>query len=551
MEQSVSLEREFLARVFYRRGRKNIVESYVDAKSLGACVDWFDDPSSRIVWQAAEELFTSKEAETYNLYALNKRATAIASKSKDKDIRCLVFTMEFFNEAEKGVSGADDLGGFCTLLRNAAVARKCLEAFQQANDAFRNENDSVGAAAKLINQVQSIINGEQRKGRESASDLSDEVLEQYDNAHHHVQELGESDWTPGLPLPWKKLAFAMNGFPSVLTVVAARPGVGKTSFAVEMMRYWMDHGIKVVFDSLDMAGVEFIKRQISEISQISSRKLQFGKSDADSWEKYDRPGVLAAIDKIKTWERDGIFTLYTEPDIDILKANVKILRDQGKIDVLVIDYIQLMGYRGSDKYSRQQVVTRVSNMLHSITTELGVPVLALSQINRDSSKEGVEPQLHDIKDSGAIEQDASNVIILHPDKKVRKAWDERPPEAYSDVSKGQTSLKALMPMWVILAKSRDGDAGTQIPFVVVQNKYSWYQADYKADTVDMFNRVWSSWKHDPIEKLWRRTGALIDSDEMANIDRINAASEARLESATQNAEEDRPYENVGFEGGEF
>lgn len=523
--QTTDIERAFVYRVFFRRGGKTIAQSFVDAKNLGVSSDWFSDAASRVVWDAADEMFSEPNFESLNAFKLSQRANSIAAKRKGRDYEGVTIGHNFFDNYEKSVNGADDLNGFCQLIRNAVISRKTLEACQAANDAFTAGDDATSAASALASSIQSILSGVTNSNQLSVASLVDSVIAQYDDAYHHVQELGETDYTPGLSLPFKKLSYAMNGFPSVLTVVAARPGVGKTSFAVELMRYWMDHGVKVVFDTLDMAGVEYMKRQIAEMTQVSSRKLQFGKTPQQYWEgeNGERAKVVAAGEALKKLERDGILTVYTEHDVDKLVANVKILKDQGKIDVLVVDYIQKMTWRGADKFGDTQRISHVSQALHRITTELGVPVLALAQINRDSSKEGVAPQIHDLKGSGEIEQDASNVIILHPNWALKNKWRDNPPTQFMRNGQVNASAKALMPMWVILAKAREGESGTEIPFVVVQNKYSWYQGDYEADTKDeMFAKVWDNWKHDEIERVFDQNGALIKSEEKKQIEQFNA-----------------------------
>lgn len=514
-------ERGFLARVFYRRGGKTTEEQFVEAKKFGVNDEWFADPKCRVVWLGAERMFSSESGER-TLFSLIKHSNAVSQSAKDETLQNIKVDKTFFDSAEKLVNGTDELAEYFNLLRDQHLERLCKRAFATASEGFASGQKTTDVIASLINSAQGIIKDSAASGKVSIADTFDDLLAQYDSVHHHVHDLGETNYTPGLPLPFQKLSYAMNGFPSVLTILAARPGVGKTSFAVTLVRYWMDMNVKVVLNSLDMSAVELLKRQVAEFSQISSRQMQFAKDTPDAWKNYNRPAIVKAGEWLKKKEEDHVLTVYTQPDIDVLKANVKILKDQGLIDVLVVDYLQLMGYRGSERQSTVQRVSRVSNLLHSISTELGVPVLALSQINRDSSREGNEPQLHDIKDSGAIEQDATNVLILHPRKDLRDKWMETPPEGYAG-SFGWESIKSYMPMTLIVAKARDGDAGTKLPFLVIQNKYSWYLCDWKnPDKDDKFLRVYSNWKHDPIEKSWAEKGVLLSDELEEQIEAKNA-----------------------------
>lgn len=525
MANESDYERGLIARVFYRRGGRKISETFVEAKALGVTSEWFVDPQSRNVWKGAENLFEKEDFESIQPTMIIRAANAVAATERDDVLHHATVDKAFFDKSERSVDGTDTIDSYVKVLRDLHVARKCGAAFQKASDAFAGGVDSASVVAALVSEVQGTVSTEASRGRISVADMVDEVIAKYKEAHHQVCDLGNVGYTPGIPLPWKKLTYTLNGFATALTILAARPGVGKTSLAVEIMRFWMDMGYKVVFNSLDMSGPELLKRQLAEQSQVSSRKLQFGKSTKEEWEKYDLPALLAAGERMKDLERSGLYTLYSEHDADILKANVKILKDQGKIDVLVVDYIQLMTCHGMEKGSRQQMVTRVSNILHEITVKIGVPVLALAQINRDSAKEGSEPQAHDLKDSGAIEQDATNILILHPNMELKKKWNEVPPAQFMSNPNSPTAAKALMPMWLMVPKARDGDAGTRIPMLVVQNKYSWYQADCESDTKDgMWDRVWDNWKHDSIEKTWERNGALMRSD----VDAIIAAKNMEL-----------------------
>lgn len=508
MEQSNNIERAFLARVFFRRpDEKTIAASFVEAKNLGANAEWFDEPICKIIWEAAEELFSQTGFDKINLFRLNKKATAIAAESKEKDVKGLVVKLEFYEAAEKIVKESDSLEDYCSLLQNAAIERKFFEAVEVAHEAFKTGNqDARAIVAQFTSSSQGILKCESIGNKVSIASTVDEVIANYTDIYHHRVELGEEDYTPGLPLPWTKLAYTLNGFGPVLTILAARPGVGKTSFAVELIRYWLDNGIKVVLNSLDMAAPELMKRQLAEISQISSRRMQFARSN--DFQK-DITAIKEAGNVLKKLEEEGRYTLYTEPDIDLLRANVKLLKDQGLIDVLVVDYIQIMKTKSRKAQGKKDEVSYVSNQLHAIATELKIPVLALSQINRDSSKLGKDevPQLHNIKDSGDIEQDAANVIIIHPNFKLKMTWETNPPIHL--LPAGEFATKTLMPVTLIVAKARDGDSNIELPFLQLQNKHSWYLANYGENNDKRWEHVYPNWKHDDIEKTWEKNGALI------------------------------------------
>lgn len=549
MDQTLDLERAFIARVFYRRGGVKMTELYVQASAAGISSECFSDPECRLVWKAAEEIFKTPDFENMSLFSLTEKANHLASISKQKEIASIEVTKAFFDVAMKPIDGTETLKGFCSLILNNFFRRRIRELSEVMNDSMVG-GDSPQAALSVFHSRASELMGSRTCGAKISPKQEGEVaLAEYRNAFHHVQELGESNYTPGIPMPWRKLSYAMNGFEPALCILAARPGVGKTSMAVNMVRFWTDNGYKVVFNSLDMSGRELIRRQISEMSRISSRKMKFGKSVKETFEA-DYKAMEDAVKRFADLEEKGIYRPIAEYDIDRLKAYCRILKDQGEIDVLVVDYIQQMKYDGSDRLTDVQKVTRISQMLHSITIELGIPVLALSQLNRSNDKEEREARLSDLRGSGAIEQDASYVILLERATKVRKLWleSQTAPTQYLANPERTEILKSFMPVWVTLAKSRDGDAEEKIPFVVIQNKYAWYQADYEADDdFDKFARVWDDWRHDPIEKVWERNGALIRSDSRFDIEATNR----RIASAKTDTQPPPPKNAVPVESTEY
>ena len=531
MDQSFDIERAFLARIFYRRGGRKMTDLYVTAKTEGITPDCFSDPECRLIWEAAEELFNGNDFDDVTLYDVLEKATYLAKKSRNRDIQKLEVTSHFFDGTEKPINGTETIEAFCRLIRDHFIQRNFKELAERCMIEMSGGDSPQTIISSFITRCQDHLASGISRTKISVADEANTAIAEYENAHHHVVELGEANYTPGIPMPWRKLSYAMNGFEPALCILAARPGVGKTSMAVNMARFWMDNGYKVVFNSLDMSGRELIRRQIAELSRVSSRKMKFGKSDKETFEK-DMRAVKDAGKRLASLEEGGIYRPMAEYDVDRLKATCRILKDQGKIDVLIVDYIQQMNYAGSERHGDVQKITRVSQMLHSITIELGIPVLALSQLNRSNDKDEREPRLSDLRGSGAIEQDASYVILLDRAADVRKAWldPKTAPVQYLANPAKTEILKSFMPVWVTLAKSRDGDAEEKIPFVVVQNKYAWYQADYEADDkFAKFARVWDDWRHDPIEQVWERNGALIRSDARIDI----AATNRRIEQSVQ------------------
>lgn len=213
----------------------------------------------------------------------------------------------------------------------------------------------------------------------------------------------------GTPSGFTKLDRLTSGWQKAeLTIVAARPSMGKTAFALTMARNMaIDHGRKVAIFSCEMSSVQLVNRLIVSETEIASDKIKNGRLSEEEWKQLDQ--------RIKKLVQAPIFIDDT-PAITIteLRAKCRRLMAQHRLDVVIIDYLQLMtGPINSG--SREQEVSNISRSLKSIAKELNVPVIALSQLNRSAELRGglKRPQLSDLRESGAIEQDADMVVFIH------------------------------------------------------------------------------------------------------------------------------------------
>lgn len=501
-----------------------MTQTYAEAVKVGVRGEWFTDPAARVIWKAAERLFADGNLTGASLSTLIQSSLRVIRETKDEDEKEVRLDMAFFTDCQTYVRQDDDIQAYCKLLLDAYIARRTKDITTDTLERMASGGGSVSALSLLITQAQNILSLSNSRHELSLAELGDKVVAEYETAYHEIVEKGNYEYTPGIKMPWRKLSYSLNGFDSDVYIVAARPGVGKTSFALNFSRFWLDEGYKVVFNSVDMSPKGFVKRVLSEKSRISSRQMQFAKS---SDFKADIAKIKAELAWLKGLEKDGNFKVLKEYDIDALKASVSILKDQGKIDVLVVDYLQLMNCRDAARMGNTAKATYISNTLHAMAVEMGLPILCLSQLNRENTKEGGrDPQLSDLRDSGAIEQDAAAVMLLYRDEALLKKWKEtEPPVQFAKNRQPSSSLKALCPVWCLLAKCREGDAGTKIPFVVVQNKYAWYQADYEQRGQESFNRVYDDWRHDPIEKIWEENGSLIKMADVRAIELKNINAE--------------------------
>ena len=255
-----------------------------------------------------------------------------------------------------------------------------------------------------------------------------------------IEKAGKrEDALVGTPSGFTKLDRLTSGWQkSELIIIAARPSMGKTAFALSMARSMsIDHGKNVAIFSCEMSSIQLANRLIIAETDIPGDKIRNGRLSEEEWKQLDN--------RIKRLVQAPIYIDDT-PAISIfeLRAKCRRLMAQHKLDIVIVDYLQLMS--GPDNAgSREQEVSNISRSLKSIAKELNVPIIALSQLNRSVEMRGgtKRPLLSDLRESGAIEQDADMVVFIHRQEKFGIT-------AFEDGS----STKGIAE--IILAKNRNG-----------------------------------------------------------------------------------------------
>ena len=233
------------------------------------------------------------------------------------------------------------------------------------------------------------------------------------NAVEVIQKAAANkDGLTGVPTGYHKLDNITSGWQaSDLVIIAGRPAMGKTSFALSMAKnIAADYNVPMAFFSLEMSNVQLVNRLISNCCEIQGSKILNGQLKPDEWERLDKRlnNLIGSPLYVDDTPGLSVFELRT-------KAR-RLVRDHG-VKIIMIDYLQLMNANGMRFSSRQEEVSTISRSLKQIAKELDIPILALSQLNRGvESREGLEgkrPQLSDLRESGAIEQDADMVLFVH------------------------------------------------------------------------------------------------------------------------------------------
>ena len=281
-------------------------------------------------------------------------------------------------------------------------------AYDESTDVFELLDD---AEAKLFEVTQ----GNLKKSSEAAGSLVKQALKK-------IQEIGNSEGMSGLETGFTKLDALTSGWqPSDLVIIAARPGMGKTAFVISMaknMAIDFNHGVAVF--SLEMSSVQLITRMISSETGLTSEKLRKGNLEPHEWEQLNV--------KVKKLSDAPIFIDDT-PSLSVfdLRAKARRLVSQHGVKIIVIDYLQLMTAGGKAGGNREQEISMISRNLKALAKELAVPVIALSQLSRAVETRGgsKRPLLSDLRESGAIEQDADIVsFIFRPEYYGMTEWDD-------------------------------------------------------------------------------------------------------------------------------
>ena len=284
-------------------------------------------------------------------------------------------------------------------------------------ESYDETTDVFDLLDKAESKLYEVTQGNIKRSSETAQSL---VLQ----AKKRIEEIAGKEGLSGIATGFEKLDQVTSGWqPSDLIIIAARPGMGKTAFVLSMARnVAIQFGHAVAVFSLEMASVQLITRLISSETGLSSEKLRTGKLEKHEWEQLST--------KVKDLEKAPLFIDDT-PSLSIfdLRAKCRRLASQHGIKLIIIDYLQLMtaGGNGKGGGNREQEISTISRNLKALAKELNVPVIALSQLSRAVETRGSSkrPLLSDLRESGAIEQDADIVsFIYRPEYYKIEEWDD-------------------------------------------------------------------------------------------------------------------------------
>ncbi len=339
-----------------------------------------------------------------------------------------------------GVSSSAHIEYHVRVILEKYILRSLINVSANVIDAaYKESTDVFELLDKAEQSFFEITNGTIKKGFDTANSLVKQAIDT-------IKSLKDKQGLSGVPSGFRDVDKETGGWQnSDLIIIAARPAMGKTAFLLSMARnIAVGHKIPMALFSLEMASVQLITRMIASETRISSEKLRKGTLDDDEWQRL--------FSNVSELENAPLYIDET-PSLSIFdfRAKCRRLVMQHGVRLIMVDYLQLMtaGSGGKGVGNREQEISMISRSLKAIAKELNVPVIALSQLSRSvETRPGKRPQLSDLRESGAIEQDADIVsFIFRPEYYKITVWD-------NDEEGQETSTENQAEL--IIAKHRNG-----------------------------------------------------------------------------------------------
>lgn len=388
-------------------------------------------------------------AQTNHAIDITTLVNELTNKAWLKQVGDIEYLTEIFNS----VPTAYNIDEYIEIVNDKAIRRRLIEAGTTIVDsAYHIDEELVdtldNAEKKILNVVKT------RKGSEFKN-IQDVVLKAQSDLEKLAQTKGE---VTGIATNFTEIDKVTSGFhPNELIIIAARPAMGKTAFALNLATNMAVTNKKTVaLFNLEMGAEQLVMRMFSSLGQVEGSKLSHGALEHNDWKRIDE-----AISKLA---KSNIFIDDT-PGMSIgeIRAKCRRLASSEKgLDIVIIDYLQLIN--GSAKYAgnRQQEIAEISRSLKTLAMELGIPIIALAQLSRDVEKRQGDkrPILSDLRESGSIEQDADIVSFLYRDDYYNKAGSATPDDTGEEKITLPTLDSETSISEYIIAKHRNGPTCT-------------------------------------------------------------------------------------------
>ena len=357
----------------------------------------------------------------------------LQNKLKEKDVPQEVASMDFVRDLLTAVPTSANIKYYANIVKEAAMKRKLIRVMEEIeNECYAGKESLDSVMDKTEHDVFQILSS--RTGGDYVP-IRTVVMNALEKIEAASQQQGS---VTGIPTGFIDLDYRTAGLqPSDLILVAARPSMGKTAFVLNIAQHVAFHkDMCTAIFSLEMSKEQLVNRMFSLESGVDAQALRTGNmSDAD-WEKLIAGAGVIGNSKLIIDDTPGI-------SISELRSKCRKYKLESDLKLIIIDYLQLMSGSGRSSDSRQQEISDISQSLKALARELSVPVIALSQLSRAvEQRPDHRPMLSDLRESGAIEQDADVVMFIYRDDYYNK----------------DTELKGVSE--IIIAKQRNGPIGT-------------------------------------------------------------------------------------------
>ena len=352
---------------------------------------------------------------------------------------------EYLATLTENIITSKNVEAYCNIIKEKSTLRKLISASQEIIEKGYKEDDDAQRVIELAEARIFAIS--QNRSTNSFSEIKEVLMTVFNQLEERAKSGGG---ITGLATGYTDLDRMTSGFQkSDLILLASRPSMGKTALALNIAMNVVKIGASVALFSLEMSEEQYVQRIISQESMVDSTKLRTGNLDDDDWTRLINTMSLVSNYKVYIDDTPSV-TLFE------MMSKCRRLKIEKGLDLIVVDYLQLMSDGGGRTDNRQQEISNISRGLKALARELDCPVLALSQLSRAPElRNDHRPVMSDLRESGAIEQDADVVMMLYRDEYYNKEESER---------KGITD--------VIITKQRNGPVGTvELAWIGQYTKY--------------------------------------------------------------------------------
>lgn len=317
-----------------------------------------------------------------------------------------VYSMENLAEILGRVPTSANAKQYANIVQERAILRRLIKATDEiSNDCYAMSEPLDGILEKTEQEIYKIVQG--KDGMADFQPIEEVVVDVLNTMEENARNKTR---ITGVPTGFIDLDMKLTGLhPGELILIAARPAMGKTAFALNIAQHVIDKKqMSVAIFSLEMSKQQLVTRMMAMDSMVDSQAIRTGDLADSDWDK-----IMESSDRIGS----SMLHIDDTPGITVseLRSKCRKLKQTKGLDLIVIDYLQLMsGARKTE--SRQQEVSEISRSLKALARELEVPIIALSQLSRAvEARENKKPQLSDLRESGSIEQDADVVMFIYRD----------------------------------------------------------------------------------------------------------------------------------------